>query len=187
MPACRRTPDKVLFVMRLRLFLMDSDAAVAAALRRAFQPFAEVTVSHGDLLAAAHNAVVSPANSGGFMDGGIDAAFRHFFGAEVERRVRAAIDMRPEGHLPVGASLIVETGNARLPYLIVAPTMVSPEPVDSMNCYRAMRAALRVAGRDERIWPGLFCPGLGTGVGQVAPEDAAREMAKAYADWKIAV
>jgi O-acetyl-ADP-ribose deacetylase (regulator of RNase III) len=172
--------------MPLRLFLVDANPDVAVALRSAFQTFPEVTVSHANLLSVAHNAVVSPANSSGFMDGGIDAAFCRFFGVGLERRVRDAIDLRPEGRLPVGASLIVETRNANVPYLIVAPTMLFPEAIDSMNCYRAMRAVLRVSGRDERIWPGLFCPGLGTGVGRVAPEDAAREMAKAYGDWKDA-
>ena len=170
--------------MQPRLHLIDADPAVATALRTAFQQFSEVVVSRGDLLAAAHTAIVSPANSFGFMDGGIDAAFRRFFGLSVEERVQSAINVRPEGHLPVGASLIIDTGNARVPFLIVAPTMLSPEAVDSMNCYRAMRALLRIAGHDERIWPGLFCPGLGTGVGRVSPEDAAREMAKAYGDWK---
>jgi O-acetyl-ADP-ribose deacetylase (regulator of RNase III) len=172
--------------MRLRLHLIDSDLAVATALRIAFQSFTEVVVSHGDLLAAANNAVVSPANSLGFMDGGIDAAFQRFFGPGIEERVQSAISMRPEGHLPVGASVIVGTGNARVPFMVVAPTMLAPEAVDSTNCYRAMRAVLRIAGHDERIWPGLFCPGLGTGVGQVSPEDAAREMSRAYGDWKAA-
>jgi O-acetyl-ADP-ribose deacetylase (regulator of RNase III) len=172
--------------MPLRLFLIDADPAVATALRIAFESFKEVAVSHGDLLGAAHTAVVSPANSFGFMDGGIDAAYRSFFGPGIEERAQSAINMRPEGHLPVGASLVVDTGNPRVPFMVVAPTMLSPEAVESMNCSRAMRAVLRVAGRDERIWPGLFCPGLGTGVGQVSPDDAARGMAKAYGDWKAA-
>ncbi len=169
---------------QLRLFLLDSDPDVAETLRRAFDAFPEVSVSRGDLLAGARNAVVSPANSFGFMDGGFDAALRQFFGPAVEQRVQAAIATRPEGYLPVGASLAVETGHPRVPYLVVAPTMLSPEAIDPSNCYRALRAVLRAAARDERLRPALFCPGLGTGVGQVPPEEAARQMASAYGDWK---
>jgi O-acetyl-ADP-ribose deacetylase (regulator of RNase III) len=96
--------------------------------------------------------------------------------------VREAVTRRPEGHLPVGASLVVHTGDTRVPFLIVAPTMSVPEEVMSNNCYRAMRAVLRVAtgevGRD------VYCPGLATGVGMVPPENAAAMMSQAYGDWK---
>jgi O-acetyl-ADP-ribose deacetylase (regulator of RNase III) len=170
----------------MRLYLVDADETVAFALREAFRSFPEVSVSHADLLAVAQNTVVSPANAYGFMDGGIDAAFRNFFGAAVEGRVREAIGRRPEGYLPIGASLVVQTGNARIPHMIVAPTMLAPEAIDSQNCYRAMRAVLRIAAAQEKVGRAVFCPGLGTGVGQVLPAEAAREMAQAYGDWKKA-
>jgi O-acetyl-ADP-ribose deacetylase (regulator of RNase III) len=170
----------------MRLYLVDADEAVALALREAFHSFPEVVVSQADLLRVARNTVVSPANSGGFMDGGVDAAFRSFFGAVVEGQVREAIGRRPEGYLPIGASLVVRTGNERIPYMIVAPTMLAPEAIDGQNCYRAMRAVLRIAGTQQDVGRAVYCPGLGTGVGQVLPADAAREMAQAYGDWKKA-
>jgi O-acetyl-ADP-ribose deacetylase (regulator of RNase III) len=120
------------------------------------------------------------------MDGGIDAAFCNFFGSAVEGRVREAIGRRPEGYLPIGASLVVQTGNERIPHMIVAPTMLAPEAIDSLNCYRAMRAVLRIAAAQEDVGRAVYCPGLGTGVGQVLPVEAAREMAQAYSDWKKA-
>jgi hypothetical protein len=64
-----------------------------------------------------------------------------------------AIARRPEGHLPVGASLVVRTGHPRIPYLIVAPTMVLPEAVSADHCYRAMRAVLRESGWCPRRSP----------------------------------
>lgn len=168
----------------MRLYLVDADEAVALALREAFRSFPEVSVSHADLLGVAHNTVVSPANASGFMDGGIDAVFRKFFGAAVEGRVREAIGRRSEGYLPIGASLVVDTKNERIPHMIVAPTMLAHEAIDSQNCYRAMRAILRVAAANEAVGRAVYCPGLGTGVGQVLPAQAAREMAEAYNDWK---
>lgn len=168
----------------MQLYLVDDDAAVAAALREAFRPFPEVMVQCADLLAVAHNTIVSPANAAGFMDGGLDAALRRFFGPRVEERAREMIGRRAEGYLPVGASLVVPTGQARVPYLLVAPTMLAPEQIDREGCYRAMRAVLRVAAAQEEVGRAVFCPGLGTGVGRVPPEEAAQAMAQAYADWK---
>jgi len=167
----------------MRLHLVDYNGELVSAWREAFRPFPEVLVHEGDLLAVAEHCVVSPANSYGFMDGGIDAAYRAFFGPEIERTVQDAVLRRPEGLLPVGASVVVHTGHVRVPYLIVAPTMTMPELVDGRNCYRAMRAVLRIAGEMAVIGRDVYCPGLSTGVGGVAPESAAMMMAEAYRDW----
>jgi O-acetyl-ADP-ribose deacetylase (regulator of RNase III) len=170
----------------MHLQLVDLDTDLVAAWAEAFRPFPEVTVRQADLLAVAENAVVSPANGFGFMDGGIDRAYTDFFGGQIEVRVREAIARRPEGHLPVGASLVVRTGHPRIPYLIVAPTMLMPEAVSEEHCYRAMRAVLRLVGQFPEVGRAVFCPGLGTGVGMVPPRSAAREMARAYGDWSRA-
>ena len=171
---------------RMKLHLVDTDSVLVEAWREAFAPFPGATVQQGDLLAVAFNAIVSPANGYGFMDGGIDAAYVEFFGKRIETKIRDTIGQRPEGYLPVGASLAVSTGHPRIPHLIVAPTMLMPEAVPTGNCYRAMRAVLRIAGGNAEIGQSVFCPGLGTGVGAVPPQEAAREMAKAYGDWKFA-
>jgi O-acetyl-ADP-ribose deacetylase (regulator of RNase III) len=168
----------------MNLHLVDFNGHLVNAWVKAFEQFPEVTIQQGDLLAVARHCVVSPANSYGFMDGGIDAAYRAFFGAQIERTVQDAVTRRPEGHLPVGASLAVRTGHKRVPYMIVAPTMTVPEQVESRNCYRALRAVLRIAGTDAEIGQDVYCPGLATGVGMVPPENAAAEMAQAYGDWK---
>jgi O-acetyl-ADP-ribose deacetylase (regulator of RNase III) len=168
----------------VRLHLVDVNPDLVLAWREAFRPFPEVAVSEGDLLSRAENAVVSPANSFGFMDGGIDRAYAAFFGPRVEEQVREAVARRPEGHLPVGAALVVRTGHARAPFLVVAATMVSPEAVSEDHTYRAMRAVLRVAGQHPEVGRLVFCPGLATGVGGVAPGAAARAMAQAYGEWK---
>jgi O-acetyl-ADP-ribose deacetylase (regulator of RNase III) len=171
----------------MNLHLVDYNGHLVTAWIEAFKQFAEVSIEQGDLLTVARHCVVSPANSYGFMDGGIDAAYRAFFGAQLERRVREAVTQRPEGHLPVGASLVVRTGHQRVPFMIVAPTMTVPEQVESRNCYRAMRAILRIACADTEVGRDVFCPGLATGVGMVPPRNAAAMMAEAYRDWKRSV
>ena len=118
------------------------------------------------------------------MDGGIDAEYRTYFGVQIEQDVQVAISRRSEGLLPVGTGIVVRTGHQLIPYLIVVPTMAMPEMVESRNCYRAMRAVLRILTNYPEIGNEVYCPGLGTGVGYVPLEIAAAEMAKAYEDWK---
>jgi len=168
----------------MRLHFVDTDPDVAQALRRAFAGVDDVVCEDGDILAVARTALVSPANSYGFMDGGIDAAYSAFFGPRLQAAVQEAINRRPEGYLPVGASLAVRTGHARIPLLIVAPTMHTPEEVPRENSYRAMRAVLRLVDAEPALCSEVFCPGLATGTGHVSPSDAADQMFRAYADWR---
>ena len=168
----------------MNLHLIDDNADVANALTVAFKSHKEVNVATGDLLGLAKNCVVSPANSQGFMDGGIDRAFVSFFGAEIELKVREAVGRVSGGRILVGSSIVVSTGHPVIPYLLVAPTMEHPEPVDALNAYRAMRAVLRIASAHAEIGRAVFCPGLCTGVGGVSPCAAAAEMLRAYDDWK---
>ncbi|HPF37399.1 MAG TPA: macro domain-containing protein [Phycisphaerae bacterium] len=168
---------------RIELILVDRSNDVVDAWRGAFAGNPNVRIQHGDILKFADDAIVSPANSYGYMDGGIDLRYVAYFGVEIQQRVQSAIRRRPEGHLPIGAAVLVSTGDVRIPHLIVTPTMAEPGPVPASNAYRALRAALRLVTNETRI-ERLYCPGLATGVGQVRPVDAATEMACAFADWR---
>ena len=57
-----------------RLHLVDLEDSLVQAWRAEFAAFPEVEVAEGDILAVARGAIVSPANSQGHMDGGIDLA-----------------------------------------------------------------------------------------------------------------
>lgn len=170
----------------MTLHLVDIQVELVEAWKVAFSSFPEVMVHFGDILQLAVNTIVSPANSHGFMDGGIDLQYRELFGTEVERRVQEAIRARPEGYLPVGTAAVVETGHPRVPYLVLAPTMEMPEAVPAAHAYRALRAVLRRFGSDPVIGREIFCPGLGTLTGRIPVREAAREMASAYRDWSEA-
>lgn len=131
------------------------------------------------------DAIVSPANSFGYMDGGIDVALIGRFGASLETALRARINEKHYGELPVGQAILLPTTDAEIPFLIVAPTMRVPGDVsDTVNVYLAFRAALIAAlawneGSDTAIRT-LLVPGMGTGIGQVPPQRAARQMRFAY-------
>lgn len=128
--------------------------------------------------------VVSPANSQGFMDGGIDRIYTEYFGLRPQTELQSAISRLHAGELAVGASLVVSTGHERIPYLISAPTMVTPGPVPKENAFYAMSAVLNAATQHEDILEEVYCPGLCTDVGEVDADDAAEEMAFAYRKWK---
>jgi O-acetyl-ADP-ribose deacetylase (regulator of RNase III) len=168
-------------------------AAVEPPLAEAWERFCAdlegVRVHRGSVLDLSVDAVVSPANSFGFMDGGIDMRYSQHFGWKVQDRLQALIRERHHGELLVGAAEIVHTDDLRIPYVIAAPTMRVPMILrDSVNPYLAARAALLLvkhgvfpagplAGeRVASVVHSIAFPGLGTGVGQVSPNTCARQV-----------
>jgi O-acetyl-ADP-ribose deacetylase (regulator of RNase III) len=161
------------------------DSAMAAAWQSAFRAVPRVTVVEGDILEGCYDAVVSPANSFGFMDGGIDLVYRRYFGMDLQTRVQAKIRSEFHGELPVGQAMIVPTGHKTVPYLVAAPTMRIPDKIDhTVNAYLAFRAALlAVLAHNEANTAtirSLGAPALGTGIGAMPIARAAHQMHAAY-------
>lgn len=167
----------------MELWLVDINADLVAVWEKEFKKFSEVNVLHGNILELAENTIVSPGNSYGFMDGGIDRLYIEYFGIHLQTEVMKAVSYRPEGYLPVGTGAFILTGDPQIPYMIAAPTMMTPGPVKSANCFFAMIAVLKVAYQNRKAVQKVFCPGLATGIGKVHPHLAAKEMANAYRKW----
>ena len=133
---------------------------------------------------------VSPANSRGWMDGGIDEIYMGMFPG-VQELVKGSIRDRSAHRiqgtvpvLPVGSALLVNLKPLGFQQeLICAPTMSVPQPIAKRpeNVYYAMVAILKVC---QRLSPGkiVAIPGLGTGVGRISPKTCATMMFKAYQD-----
>lgn len=119
----------------MRLHLVDRSSALVQEWQSAFRALPEVVVAQGDILAAAHTALISPADSYGYMNGGVELAYRNFFGIQIEHAVQRKIKEVAGAYLPVGQALLVETGHDRIPYLISAPTMFLPQAIDAAACY----------------------------------------------------
>ena len=129
-------------------------------------------------------AVVSPANSFGFMDGGVDLVYTTFFGSQVQESLQSDIqEFCIDQELNVGRALSVATGNAIIPWLIAAPTMRVPRIIeDYLDVYLAARAAAIVA-LDLLPQDSLVAfPGMGTGAGCVPPAIALRAMVRGIQD-----
>jgi O-acetyl-ADP-ribose deacetylase (regulator of RNase III) len=168
-------------------------AAVDGHLVEAFDRFCGdldfVRVHNGSIFDIEANAYVSPANSFGFMDGGIDMAYTQRFGWDLQDRLQKIIRERHHGELLVGAAEIVET-NSNPPFLIAAPTMRVPMILrDSINPYLAARAVFLTILHGT-FSPPNFCagervsaavdsvafPGMGSGIGQIGPNTCARQI-----------
>ncbi len=158
--------------------LVDLNSELVSEWRRRID-FARV--AEEDIFATMADAVVSPANSFGFMDGGIDLAYSEEFGWEVEETLQEIIRNHFDGELLVGQAVIVPTGHPRFRYLIAAPTMRVPMSIlDPAAVRLATRAALRVAVKAGL--KSIRFPGMGTGTGLVRAPWAAEMMKAGFLD-----
>lgn len=167
----------------MKLYLCDRRPELVSAWRRRFDGSPDVEVTERDIFELGADALVSPANSFGFMDGGLDHQISERMGWHIQDLVRRTIDTRPLRELLIGESIIVPTGDSRTPWLIVAPTMRVPMRIrESINAYLAMKALLLAARAHQDVVPirSVAIPGLGTGIGELGPETAAEQMKHAY-------
>jgi O-acetyl-ADP-ribose deacetylase (regulator of RNase III) len=168
------------------IHLRDRSLKLVRAWEEVFSQFDEVDPAQEDFFDREADAMVSPANAFGIMDGGLDAAIRDHLGHHVQRRVQEMILSKYHGEMPVGVAEVVATDHDRWPYLVVAPTMRVPENVaNTLNAYLAFRACLLAVRRfrGESSGPAIrsmLVPGLGTGVGGMEPRKCAAQMRVAY-------
>ena len=169
-----------------KLYLIDRSPDLTREWQVQFADCPAVEVLSGDYFQKSADAIVSPANSFGIMDGGLDLAIRNQLGRVIEKKIQEVIVTKYHGELPVGCAEIVETNDARWKYLICAPTMRIPEPIQfTINTYLAFRAVfLAIENFNQTTLSSKIdscvCSGLGTGVGRISPATCARQMRAAY-------
>lgn len=133
-------------------------------------------------------AIVSPANSFGLMDGGYDRAITDYFGKELMDDVKKVIMQDWCGEQPVGTSITIPIYSKRIinsigvechPILIHTPSMRTPEQIkDSRIIYQCMRTTLIEADRQEVN--SIVIPAFGGLTGKVPYEEIAKMMFRAY-------
>jgi hypothetical protein len=111
---------------QLTLKLRDLNPAMVQAWRWSFLRCEGVEVSGGDIFDERADAIVSPANSFGYMDGGIDLVYSQFFGWDLQTRLQELLRKEHHGELPVGSAVILPTRHAEIPWLVSAPSMRIP-------------------------------------------------------------
>lgn len=179
----------------MKIILTAVENSLAKAWREFCGDLDFVEIHQGSILDVECDAVVSPSNSFGFMDGGIDAVYMNYFGYEIQTKVRKHIYENHYGELVVGNADVIETENNEIPFLIIAPTMRVPMILtDTVNPYLAARAVfllikhrifLSDSFEGEKISQHIKTvafTGLGTGVGGVGFNTCANQMRKAIDD-----
>lgn len=169
-----------------RIVLTDKLQPLTRAWGEVFAEHDSIEVIEGDFFERDADAMVSPANSFGIMDGGLDLAIRAALGGQIQSAVQKVILEKHHGELHVGAAEVVETNHARWPLLVVAPTMRIPESVaNTLNAYLAFRAILlavrqhNASAAAQKI-KSLLVPGLATGVGAMDARRCAAQMRMAF-------
>lgn len=166
--------------MKLIFTALPTDLPLQRAQFLHFSGLPNVEVQVGDICKLQVDAVVSPANSFGFMDGGIDAAYVKRFPA-IQRNVQWTIKREWHGELPVGCAFAEATSDGKIPWLIVAPTMRVPMKVASTaNAYLAARAAILCA--EKLGLSSVAFPGLCTGCGGMSADVSCRQVKQAISD-----
>jgi O-acetyl-ADP-ribose deacetylase (regulator of RNase III) len=171
--------------MEIKIFLRDKNEKIVNSWKSVFHNCDNIEISCGNIFDLTADAIISPANSFGFMDGGIDLVYSEYFGWELEERLQNKIREMFYGEIPIGVATIIETNNKNIKYLISAPTMRVPAIVsNTVNAYLAFRASLieviKFNKNNEQKLLSILCPGLGTLTGNISPKKCAIQMKYAY-------
>lgn len=124
------------------------------------------------------DAVVSPANAYGLMDGGYDEALTKYFGNELQLMVQKKIVQELYGEQPVGTSISLKIPHRNI-RLIHTPTIRTPSEIkDQTIIYQCMRTTLMEALNNN--CKSVVIPAFGGSTGRVEPDIIAKMMYRAY-------
>ena len=127
----------------------------------------QVHVALAEITSLPVDAIVNPANSRGIMGGGTAGNIRRSGGDEIQAE---AMSRAP---IAVGAAFVTGAGELPAKHVIHAPIMAEPgDHVGAENIRRSARAALIAA--DANKFQVVAFPGMGTDVGGVPMDEAAR-------------
>ncbi len=179
----------------MKIYLRDRNPLLIQAWIQAFSGCKDIVASCGDIFQDGEHlnveAIISPANSFGYMDGGIDFVYSDYFGWGIGDLLREHIWTKHDGELLVGEAAVIDMRKTapknpiqqnrinQIPFLISAPTMRVPANVSgTVNAFLAFRAALRVAKKNNIH--SILCPGMATAIGKMPPAACAVQMREAW-------
>ncbi|MGO4819457.1 macro domain-containing protein [Flavobacterium sp. W22_SRS_FP1] len=163
--------------------LIDNNKQMCEAWELQFKGCKDVRVFHGDVFEKSTDCIISPANSFGFMNAGLDLIIIEVLGFQAQERLQMRIKEEHNGELLVGQAILLELDFEAVPFLISAPTMRVPMILnDSVNVYLASRAIFLLLKQNHHRINTVTISGLGTGVGKVPYDICAKQMKQAYDD-----
>lgn len=172
----------------MKLYFLDHNKSMIDAWKKHFHPIFEdvapVEFIENDFISFMESndekidAVVSPANAYGLMDGGYDAALTDYFGNSLKQAVQDEIINKWFGEQPVGTSISLKIPDADM-LIIHTPTMRTPSKIkDPTIIYQCMRTILIEIIHNNL--DSVIIPALGGGTGMVESEVIAKMMHLAY-------
>lgn len=176
----------------MKIYLLDINKNMTDAWEKLFHPLKDIEIINEDFATFMDNhpnieAVVSPANSFGLMDGGYDKAITDYFGKELMKDVQKSILLKWYGEQPVGTSITVPIYNRKFTtilgtkccVLIHTPSMRTPEVIkDSRIIYQCMRTTL-IEAKIQEV-KSIVIPAFGGLTGRVPCDEIAKMMFLAY-------
>jgi O-acetyl-ADP-ribose deacetylase (regulator of RNase III) len=178
-----------------RLLFFDNDAKLIDAYRNNITTASDIPVQFVEIdvreITKTYNVtvIVSPANSIGFMDGGIDIFYMQLFPGiqdRVQNRIKSFDITTHLGryYLPIGSAVLVNTNDETCPLLACVPTMFLPDDIRGLdNVYWGIRGLLRLLDTSITIGDILVAiPCMGTGVGKLSGETSAKQVNDAIID-----
>ena len=169
----------------LVIIFADKDKNITKSIKKYFGDLFNVQIFIGNIVQVPNaDCVVCPGNSYGFMDDGVEKTIKYIFDG-IDERIKNIINNIYYGEQPVGTSSIIETHHHKYKYIAHVPTCRLPSDISSThNAYTAFRALLTSVLNHNKISDNkiniILCTGFCTGVGQMDPEEAARQMRIAY-------
>lgn len=170
-----------------KIQLISTDKALCEAWAKYFEKDIEnISIFQDEYFSQSVDCVTSPANSFGFMDGGLDIVIKNKIGNNIQQKAQKIIKEKYYGELLVGQVELIETGNEEIPYLMLAPTMRVPMIIgpETVVPYLVSRAIFICLINNPQIETITIC-GLGTGVGKIPVDICAKQMKEAYDDFYL--
>ena len=161
----------------MKVLIADHNKSTVTSLEECDPSF---DIELGNPLAFDIDAVVSPANTKGIMNGGYDAVLRRFFGVTIEYLVQQYLE---KFNIDVGQAIAVKTGHPKVHWLIVTPTVsVTGEGLSGHESvsYACAYNAVKVAYEKNVNYLGMT--GLGSGVGGLDRRISAKQQIKGIED-----
>jgi O-acetyl-ADP-ribose deacetylase (regulator of RNase III) len=153
---------------------------LGAAWQKHFEFEPGVQVFDANIFDVECDAIVSPGNSFGFMDGGLDLFISQHYGWDIQAELQRRIKQLPLNELLVGQTEIIQSRSGK--FIVCAPTMRVPgsqQIPESVNAYLAMKGILSACLAHPEIHS-VALPGLCTGTGKMPFAIAAHQMYSAY-------
>lgn len=170
----------------LKIYIVDNNQYTTQVFEDAFDNYPNIIVINDDLyhFFDEHRdeieALVSPANSYGHMDGGFDARLSDILGWDFQLKVQQYIKEHFNSCQPVGTSFIIKTHMPHLS-LIHTPTMKYPSRIRDDKIVTTCTTSTLECALANNI-KCLILPVFGGACGGLSPEVTSKRMKEAIDD-----